>query len=83
MQESTLGEQTRDEMAPERGEAGDHFYWHRQWVLVMSRAARPDFYRDEAPELDLLTSDENMVCRYVPFDPIRRNLIQSCLMLHG
>ena len=48
--------------APERGEAGDNFYWHQQWVLVMARASRPDFHSDKAPELELLTSDVDMVC---------------------
>jgi hypothetical protein len=53
----------QDPAAPERGEAGDNFYWHQHWVAVMSRASRPNFYQaeDEVPQMDLLTSDAQMV----------------------
>lgn len=54
-------QEERDAQAPERGEAGDHFYWHQQWVAVMARASRPDYFRDEAPQLELLTSDDDML----------------------
>ena len=57
------GHDKQDPAAPERGEAGDNFYWHQQWVAVMSRASRPNFYQaeDAAPQMDLLTSDAQMV----------------------
>lgn len=57
------GDDKQDPAAPERGEAGDNFYWHQHWVAVMSRASRPNFYQaeDEAPQMDLLTSDAQMV----------------------
>ena len=54
-------QQEREAPAPERGEAGDHFYWHQQWVAVMARASRPDYFYDEAPQLELLTSDDDML----------------------
>lgn len=49
--------------APERGEAGDNFYWHQHWVAVMARASRPTLWgaEDEAPQMDLLAADADMV----------------------
>ena len=41
------------EHAPERGEAGDNYYWHKQWTAVMSRSSRPD----PAPLLELVAND--------------------------
>ena len=59
-------EQDEDEQdleGPERGEAGDNFYWHQHWVAVMARASRPTFWEaeDEEPHMDLLAADADMV----------------------
>jgi len=51
------------------GEAGEHFFWHKHWVAVMSRASRQSFENAaDAPQLELLTTNEDMV----------RGLIKVC-----
>ena len=49
--------------APDKGEAGEHFYWHQQWVVKMAQSARAPYSGEgeEAPALELMTQDEDML----------------------
>ena len=49
--------------APDKGEAGENFYWHQQWVVKMAQSARAPYsgQGEEAPALELMTQDEDML----------------------